>query len=162
MTLDYNGELFATTQAFPAGGEADAAGWRWVCNVQQVEVARVLHFCHNLLHSCAAFMRTANTGGVHWQCASQTYALWQQASACGGRAAAAAELLRSLPGPTHWADRSSVQARASFRSFVRPAGAHRTKHPIDIYQPSAEAGGAEAGGDAAYPSEEQPDNEQGE
>lgn len=125
VTLDYNGELFATTQAFPAAGQADADGWKWVCNVEQVEVARVLHFCHNLLHTCGVFMRTAGTGGVHWQCAAQTYALWQKTSACGGRATAAAELLRALPGTTQWTDTNAVQARATFRSFVQPAD-HRT------------------------------------
>jgi hypothetical protein len=125
VTLDYNGELFATTQAFPAAGRADADGWKWVCNVEQVEVARVLHFCHNLLHTCGVFMRTAGTGGVHWQCAAQTYALWQKTSSCGGRATAAAEVLRALPGSTEWTH-TNVKARATFRSFVQPAD-HRTQ-----------------------------------
>jgi hypothetical protein len=189
VTLDYNGELFATTEAFPAAGPADADAWKYVCNVQQVQVSslpalaslaslhlreglqvssltgftplhlygclevthtrgggvvvqveRTMHFCHNLLHTCGAFLRTAGTGGLHWQCVAATYEVWQHSAACGGRAALPAEALSGLAGATHWGDNAKV-AGAGFSSFVDAAsrrgsggGSGAAEDPLVTYE----------------------------
>jgi len=96
VALDYNGEVFATTQAYPTLGNSEQNGWKYVCNVEAVTRDNSMKFCHNLLRSCPVFVRTAGTKGKNFQCLQQMYSLWHVKSACGVNSAPPEQVLVAL------------------------------------------------------------------
>ena len=71
-------------------------GWKYVCNVEGTTREGQYRFCHNLLGTCPAFIRTAGTGGRNFQCLRELYTKWATKGTCGNLASPPETVLEGL------------------------------------------------------------------